>query len=89
MRFTIEEIHPEKEEELIVRCYVMKSVWVNYVKGVENLTVGVSGSKDGKFHRVKMKDIFYFEVVDNKSFVYCQQDVYEVKMKLYEFEEKS
>ena len=38
---------------------------------------------------MKMKDIFYFEVVDNKSFVYCKQDVYEVKMKLYEFEEKS
>lgn len=89
MRFTIEEIHPEKEEELIVRCYDRKSDWVNYVKRVENLTDGLSGSKDGKLHRVKMKDIFYFEVVDNKSFVYCKQDVYEVKMKLYEFEEKS
>ena len=28
MRFTIEEIHPEKEEELIVRCYDRKSDWV-------------------------------------------------------------
>lgn len=33
-----------------------------------------------------MNDIFYFETVDNKGFFYCQDQVYETKLKLYEFE---
>lgn len=89
MKLTIEEIQPSLEEELIVRCYDTKSDWVEYVKGVEHLTDGLTVSKDGKLHKLKMKDIFYFEVVDNKSFVYYQDEVYEVRLKLYEFEEKS
>lgn len=33
-----------------------------------------------------MDDIFYFEVVDNRAFFYCRENVYESKLKLYEFE---
>ena len=33
------------------------------------------------------KEIFYFEAVDNKVFLYLEKDVYETKQKLYELEE--
>lgn len=89
MKLTIEEIQRALEEELIVRCHDKEADWVNYVKTVEDQMGNLTGSKDGKIYRLKLKEIFYFEVVDNKSFVYCQNEVYESRLKLYEFEEKS
>ena len=37
-------------------------------------------------HRLRLTEIFYFEVVDERAFVYTQSEVYEAKEKLYEFE---
>ena len=89
MKLTIEEIHPEQEEEVLVKCHDQKAEWVDSIKGVLEEKDYLTGSKDGKIHRLKMRDIYYFEVVDNKSFIYQQEDIYESKLKLYEFEEKS
>ena len=33
-------------------------------------------------------NVYYFEGVDNKVFLYCKQNVYETKLKLYEIEEE-
>ena len=37
-------------------------------------------------HRLRLSEIFYFEVVDDRSFLYTQAAVFEAKEKLYEFE---
>jgi DNA-binding LytR/AlgR family response regulator len=37
---------------------------------------------------VAPKDVFYFEAVDNKVFLYLEKEVYETKLKLYELEER-
>ena len=37
-------------------------------------------------HRLKLSEVFYFEVVDDRSFLYTQAAVFEAKEKLYEFE---
>lgn len=48
----------------------------------------VAGSKDGAVSFISLKDIYYFESVDNKTFFYTKDDVYEIKSRLYELEEK-
>lgn len=75
MKLTIEEIQRVLEEEIIVRCHDKEADWVNYVKTVEDQMGNLTGSKDGKIYRLKLKEIFYFEVVDNKSFVYCKRKI--------------
>ena len=37
-------------------------------------------------HRLRLSEVFYFEVVDDRSFLYTRTAVYEAKEKLYEFE---
>ena len=37
-------------------------------------------------HRLKLAEVFYFEVVDDRSFLYTQAAVFVAKEKLYEFE---
>ena len=34
-----------------------------------------------------LEDIYYFEAVDNKVFLYLEKEVYETKLKLYELED--
>ena len=40
-----------------------------------------------EIHRIAPEDVFYIEAVDNKTFLYCERAVYEIKQKLYELEE--
>lgn len=49
----------------------------------------MTGYRNSAVYRLKLKDICYFEVVDGKSFLYSEKDVYDSRLKLYEFEELS
>ena len=40
-----------------------------------------------EIHRLNPSEIFYIETVDNKTFLYCESNIYESKQKLYELEE--
>ncbi len=42
---------------------------------------------DDRVYRIPFSDVFYFETVDSKAFLYCEDRVYETKLKLYEFED--
>jgi len=42
--------------------------------------------KEGAGYLVDIKDILYFESVDKQSFLYTEDEVYELSLKLYEIE---
>lgn len=46
----------------------------------------VLGYDEDGVHRISLTDIFYFESVDEKVFIYCRDKVYECRKKLYELE---
>lgn len=46
------------------------------------------GEQNGAMHVIEPKNIFYFETVDNRVFIYCKSVVYETRKKLYQIEEK-
>ena len=46
----------------------------------------ILGYENNHIYRIKLQDIYYFESVDNKVFLYCEDKVYESKLKLYEIE---
>ena len=48
----------------------------------------IEGIADGKKLTVPLTDMYYFETVDRKTFVYTEKDCYETKLKLYETEER-
>lgn len=89
VKIRIEEIGPDEEEELILRCRKVSPDILRVVQRLKALETGLVGSKDAEIHKVAFDDVFYFEVVDGKSFLYCQNIVLESRLKLYEFEELS
>lgn len=88
MKIRIEDIGLEEEEEIILRCRTLDDSLLQLIYGLKMKTRKISGSKDGLITMILPKDVYYFEAVDNKVFMYLNKEVYETKMKLYEIEKE-
>ena len=88
MKLSVEQIPREDDEEVIVRCYDTQDKWVEAIRAVTAGEISVSAFAKEKLYRLKLSDIYYFEVVDGSSFLYCEKSVYGCRQKLYEFEEQ-
>ncbi len=87
MKIVIEDCNPGEEDQIIVRC---KELDENILKLLSELKLGhkkLAGMKDGNITMIEPSSVYYFEGVDNKVFMYCKQNVYETKLRLYEIEE--
>lgn len=71
---------------MILRCHELNTDMLHLLQSLKATKNGLVGIKGEEIHRLSMDDIFYFEVVDNRAFFYCRENVYESKLKLYEFE---
>lgn len=87
MKVRVEEIGLESEEELIVKCHAMTNELFKIIESIKIINKGVLGYEGQNIHRVMINEVYYFETVDNKSFIYCKDKVFESKQKLYELEE--
>jgi DNA-binding LytR/AlgR family response regulator len=88
MKIIIEECDPGEEDQIIIRCTKLDD---NILKLISELKQGqkkLTGIKDGNMVMIDPSNVYYFEGVDNKVFLYCKQNVYETKLKLYEIEEE-
>ncbi len=88
MKITIMEPGHGEEDEIIIRCrqvdeHILKLVYA-LKAGQEKLAV----MKGTDIVQVSPKEVYYFEAVDNKVFLYLEKEVYETKFKLYELEER-
>ena len=87
MKISIQEISGREEDEIIFKCHLVDDnilQLIHQIKSTSNAIIGMNGDK---IHKLSLNEILYFETVDNKSFRYCKDSVYETKLKLYEFEE--
>lgn len=88
MKITIETPRPGEEDEIILR---LTSVDDKILKVIQSLRVEkdtLTAYVEDKIQKLSLKDIFYFESVDNKVYAYTAKQVYEVHKKLYEIEEE-
>jgi DNA-binding LytR/AlgR family response regulator len=88
MKVTIEKIPPGSEPEIIVRSNEKDDSLMKLIYSINSPAKKLIGTADLRMHILDPKDIFYFESVDNKVFMYCKDKVFESKLKLYEIEEE-
>lgn len=87
MKISIEEISRELEEEILIKCHEVDEEIHEIVSKLKTETLIILGYQNDRVHRINLRDIYYFEAVDGKVFLYCEDNVFEVKHKLYELEE--
>lgn len=89
MKIKIESIEAQEEEEIIIRSNHIDEKILSLIQTIKNQREKLSGVlQDGSIKLLNPEDILYFESVDNKVFAYTFDQVYEIKLKLYEIEEK-
>ncbi len=88
MKIVIEEINPGEEEQIIIRCKELDENILKFISDLKMSQKKLAGIKDGNITMIDPGTIYYFEGVDNKVFLYCKQNVYETRLKLYEIEEE-
>ena len=87
MKITIETPRPGEEDEIILRFATVDENVLKLIQSLKTEKDMLTGYVDDKIQKLALKDIFYFEAVDNKVYAYTAKQVYEVHKKLYEVEE--
>lgn len=86
IKITIENIPDGTEPEIIIRANDVDEALLQCIDSIRSVSRKLAGMADGEMHIVDPRDVFYFESVDNKVFIYCHEKVFESKLKLYEIE---
>ena len=88
MKFIIEQSDEWNEVEIRIRCNQMTKPLEKLIEQIRLFGFSITGEKEGQNYQISLEDILYFEAVDNRSYAYCTDEVYECKQKLYELEER-
>lgn len=88
MKIIIEDIEKDQEDEIVIRCNQLDESILQMIYGIKMNQNKLIGTDNGRMQIIDPNDVFYFEAVDNKVFIYCEKHVYECKLKLYEIEEE-
>lgn len=86
MKVTIQNIGDGEEEEIIVRTRRQTPELDTIVARIKFTVEGVTAYRDGEIYKVRLDDVLWFETVENHAFLYLENEVYECRLKLYEFE---
>lgn len=87
MKVEIQRISREKEEQVLIRCFEINQEVSEIAQFVKSRQEGIEGYSENDVRMIPLTDIYYVEVVDNHTFAYLKSQVYEVKLRLYEFEQ--
>ena len=88
MKIIIEDIGPDEEEAVIIRCREVDESILQLVNGLKLKKEKLAVRQDEKILQIEPGDVYYFEAVDNRVFLYSDKNVYETRMKLYELERR-
>lgn len=88
MKITITDRADGEEDEIIIRCRQMDEQLLKLVYALKSGQEKLTAMRDGNIVQAAPKDVYYFEAVDNKVFLYMEKAVFETKYKLYELEER-
>lgn len=88
MKIIIEDIAPDDEESIIIRCREVDDSILKLINELKIKKEKLTVKQGEKILQINSEDIYYFESVNNKVFLYLEKNMYETKLKLYELEQR-
>ncbi len=86
MDIRIINIGADKQEYIEIGCHKTDEHINEIVSFLKSRQGAVEGTKDDRQYQLPVVDVFYIESVDDRTFIYLEQECYESRKKLYEFE---
>lgn len=78
--------HIKEKLQVVINCRQIDDEIMRLKYHIEMFDKKLQAKKDNEWCFVKLFDVLYFESVDNRTFLYTEDDVMEVKQRLYELE---
>lgn len=88
MKLIVEQSDEWEDVEIRIRCGQMTPSLEKIIEQVRLYGFSIIGEKDGETFNISFEQIYYFEAVENRTYAYCENEVYQCKQKLYELEER-
>ena len=86
IKVIIEESVDYEDIKIIIKCPKVDDRITHLIDQLKQYEVTLIGKKNGSIYSLVSNDLYYIESVDNKSFLYNENEIYESDVKLYEFE---
>ena len=86
MDVEIEQVGRERKEQVLIRCHAVTEEVREIAAFVKSRQGSLTGMKDSRQYEIAVSDIYYFESVDGKTFLYTKDQVYETSYRIYELE---
>ena len=86
MDVEIEQVGRERKEQVLIRCHAVTEEVREIAAFVKSRQGRLTGMKDSRQYEIAVSDIYYFESVDGKTFLYTKEQVYETSYRIYELE---
>lgn len=86
MKINIKIINPNEEENVNFNIHRLTDNISMAIELLENNKNNIIGIKNNESYILDAAKIYYIEAIDNKTFIYLKDDVYESRLKLYELE---
>lgn len=87
MKIIIETPEKDEEDKIIISMHKLNENVLKLISALKMQQDTLIGYKEEQMYRIHPDEVYYFETVDNKSYMYCRESVYEIKQKLYQIEE--
>lgn len=79
---------PKTEPEIVkIECHQVTDSVEEIVSFIKSRQGQLSGNMDGRTYEIPILDVLYIESVDNRTFLYTQNNTYESRQRIYELEE--
>ena len=89
MKFTIEQSSDNNEVEINIKCgQIIDEKLQKLIDQIRLYSFSIVCKKGKEIYQISLKDAYYIESVEEKTFVYLEKEVYESNLKLYELEEQ-
>ena len=86
MKINVETIDEINEEKILIQCYEVTKDIAEIIGFIKSRDFTLEAYNDSKIYQLFLQDIYYIEAVDNRVFAYLENQVYELKSKLYELQ---
>lgn len=88
MEVKVRIIEKDKIERVDINCHEITEDVKEIVTFVKQRQGQITGTLEGEQYEILLTNIYYIESVDDVVFIYCKNQVYETRKKLYEIEEQ-
>ena len=79
MKVTVNQCLDYRETEIIINCSMMDDRLKKLIDHIRQYSFSLKGIADGEKYSVPLEHILYIESVDGRTFLYCQDRVYEYR----------